>query len=138
MVEFKDVYITAKDGKIQWPILDIERITFDETSLTGVQFKEAVQMWMNRAPTNGPVWDNLDAALAEKGAEITWLKEYQNVHMTRIIELEDRIAELEKLSTMQKATIDSLGKELLKAEKAVKCDGCHPKPCSGCRWENGF
>ena len=54
MVEFKDVYITAKDGKIQWPILDIERITFDETSLTGIQFKEAVQMWMNRAPTNGP------------------------------------------------------------------------------------
>ena len=112
MVEFKDVYITAKDGKIQWPILDIERIAFDETSLTGVQFKEAVQMWMNRAPTNGPVWDNLDAALAEKGAEITWLKEYQNVHMTRIIELEDRIAELEKLSTMQKATIDSLGKDV--------------------------
>ena len=102
------------------------------------ELNEAVQMWMNRAPTNGPVWDNLDAALAEKGAEITWLKEYQNVHMTRIIELEDRIAELEKLSTMQKATIDSLGKELLKAEKAVKCDGCHPKPCSGCRWENGF
>ena len=102
MVVFKDVYITANDGKIQWPILDIERIAFDETSLTGVQFKEAVQMWMNRAPTNGPVWDNLDAALAEKGAEITWLKEYQNVHMTRIIELEDRIAELEKLSTMQK------------------------------------
>ena len=100
------------------------------------ELNEAVQMWMNRAPTNGPVWDNLDAALAEKGAEITWLKEYQNVHMTRIIELEDRIAELEKLSTMQKATIDSLGKELLKAEKAVKCDGCHPKPCSGCRWEN--
>ena len=54
MVEFKNVYITAKDGKIQWPILDIERITFDETSLTGIQFKEAVQMWMNRAPTNGP------------------------------------------------------------------------------------
>ena len=49
MVEFKDVYITAKDGKIQWPILDIERITFDKTSLTGIQFKEAVQMWMNRA-----------------------------------------------------------------------------------------
>ena len=112
MVEFKDVYITAKDGKIQWPILDIERIAFDETSLTGIQFKEAVEMWMNRTPTNGPVRDNLNAALAEKDAEITWLKEYQNVHMTRIIELEDRIAELEKLSTMQKATIDSLGKDV--------------------------
>ena len=30
-------------------------------------------MWMNRAPTKGPVWDNLDAALAEKGAEIARL-----------------------------------------------------------------
>ena len=48
MVEFKNVYIAAKEGNIQWPILDIERITFDKTSLTGVQFKEAVGMWMNR------------------------------------------------------------------------------------------
>ena len=143
MAEFKDVYITANGGKIQWPILDIERITFDETSLTGIQFKEAVQMWMNRAPTNGPVWDNLDAALAEKGVEITRLKNQCNDkdhvlqdRWNRIEVNEKRIADLEKLSTMQKATIDSLGKALREAEKAVKCDGYHPKPCSGCRWEN--
>ena len=136
MVEFKDVYITAKDGKLQWPILDIERIAFDETSLTGVQFKEAVQMWMNRAPTNGPVWDNLDAALAEKGAEITRLKDYQDVRVTRIIELEDRIAELEKLSTTQKATIDAQGKELHQKQIALANlqDLVNPKrrPCLTC------
>ena len=72
MVEFKDVYITAKDGKIQWPILDIERITFDKTSLTGVQFKEAVGMWMNREKDQLS-WRGMKA-LEEADAEIARLK----------------------------------------------------------------
>ena len=126
MVEFKDVYITAKDGKIQWPILDIERITFDETSLTGVQFKEAVQMWMNRAPTNGPVWDNLDAALAEKGAEIARLKEeitrVNNTWYAYHSNLKDQLAELEKLTALQKETIDAQGKQLREARETVLND----------------
>jgi len=50
--------------------------------------------------------------------KIARLKEYQDVHTTRIIELEDRIADLEKLSTMQKATIDAQGKELREAREA--------------------
>ena len=126
MVEFKDVYITAKDGKIQWPILDIERITFDETSLTGVQFKEAVQMWMNRAPTKGPVWDNLDAALAEKGAEIARLKEeitrVNNTWYAYHSNLKDQLAELEKLTALQKETIDAQGKQLREARETVLND----------------
>lgn len=39
---------------------------------------------------------------------------------TIVVILEDRIAELEKLSTMQKATIDALGKELREAEDLRK------------------
>ena len=126
MVEFKDVYITAKDGKIQWPILDIERITFDETSLTGVQFKEAVQMWMNRAPTKGPVWDNLDAALAEKSAEIARLKDeitrVNNTWYAYHSNLKDQLAELEKLTALQKETIDAQGKQLREARETVLND----------------
>ena len=165
MVEFKDVYITAKDGKIQWPVLDIERITFDETSLTGIQFKEAVQMWLNRGKyeeskscnTCGntscdergssktiycgswmpPSPKARGAILAAKDAEIHRLSnalasetrvcedlreacEEHEKEIARIIELEDRIAELEKLSTVQKATIDARGKELEGLKTKIK------------------
>ena len=72
MVEFKNVYIAAKEGNIQWPILDIERITFDKTSLTGVQFKEAVGMWMNREKDQLS-WRGMKA-LEEADAEIARLK----------------------------------------------------------------
>jgi uncharacterized coiled-coil protein SlyX len=133
--------------------------------LTPPELYEAVQMWMNRAPTNGPVWDNLDAALTEKDVEIHRLsnalasetrvcedlREACEEHEKEIArlnekyneatasphypggpwdwlhkanmenrELKNRIAELEKLSTMQKATIDSLGKELREAEDLRK------------------
>ena len=96
--------------------------------LSPVELNEAVQMWMNRTPTNGPVWDNLNTALAEKDAEIARLNNIWNAHHSKCDErfsilsrehdntvvlvkkLKDRIAELEKLSTMQKATIDAQGK----------------------------
>jgi hypothetical protein len=105
--------------------------------LTPAELYEAVQMWVNRAPTKGPVWDNPNAALAEKDAEIARLKDKCN---KAILEphhpggpwdmlhkateenrhLKDQIVDLEKLSEIQKTTIDAQGKDLRKAEDLEK------------------
>jgi hypothetical protein len=88
-----------------------------------------------------------EKAVAEKDAEIVRLNNIWNAHHSKCDErfsilsrehdntiilvqkLKDRIAQ-------QDQELKDLGEALRKSEKAVKCDGCHPKPCSGCRWEN--
>jgi hypothetical protein len=59
--------------------------------------------------------------------------------ISEILSLKGRIVDLEKLCDMQKTTLDQQGKALREALETIRhtvpCDGCHPKPCSGCQWE---
>ena len=94
-----------------------------------------------------------EKTLAEKDAEIARLQKaleekydkYADTYtdLRKVVEenaeLESRIADLEKLCDMQKTTPDQQGKALREALETIRhtvpCDGCHPKPCSGCQWE---
>ena len=92
---------------------------FNPVTLTPIELNEAVQMWMDR-PRSIP--EDMVTQLHIKDAEIARLKNQCNDkdhilqdRWNRIEVDENRIAYLKKLSTMQKATIDALGKEFREA-----------------------
>ena len=87
---------------------------FNPVTLTPIELNEAVQMWMDR-PRSIP--EDMVTQLHIKDAEIARLKNQCNDkdhilqdRWNRIGVDENRIAYLKKLSTMQKATIDALGR----------------------------
>jgi hypothetical protein len=106
-------------------------------TLSPVELNEAVEIWMNRAPTKGPVWDNPNAALAEKDAEIARLNNIWNAHHSKCDErfsivsrehdntvvlvqkLKDRIADLEKTAETHETATEALIKELHQKQIAL-------------------
>ena len=96
----------------------IEHGEFDARPVSRT-FTEAYQARIYNSPAlpDGP-WDKLHKAVAENR------------------NLRDRIADLEKLCDVQKATIDAQGTSILDYQGMITCNGCHPKPCSGCIKEN--